>query len=219
MSIKQGDGSCVSPGNGYISDCDLTQALLQKASARNEMEGRGYAWKNCLAKAKKIKLLLLDVDGVLTDGSIAYTDEGREVKTFSVKDGFGMNMLQKTGVEIGLITARSSEALTRRAKDLRLKYVYQGVREKVAMYEQVKEELNLEAYEIAYMGDDWLDLALLSRVGFSATVADGVPEVQKIVDYVAKCAGGRGAVREVCELIIDAKGEYDTLLNYYLAKV
>lgn len=219
MGIHQGNDHCVSPDNGYISDCDLTQALLQKASARNDMEGRGYAWKNCLEKAKTIKLLLLDVDGVLTDGSIAYTDEGREVKTFSVKDGFGMNMLRKTGVEIGLITARSSEALTRRVKDLQLKYVYQGVREKVTIYEQVRKDLNLQANEIAYMGDDWLDLALLSRVGFSATVVDGAPEVKKIVDYVTRSPGGRGAVREVCELIIDAKGEYETLLNHYLAKV
>lgn len=218
MSI-QGDDSCVSPGNGYISDCDLTQALLKKASARSELEGRGYAWKNCLAKAKEIKLLLLDVDGVLTDGSISYTDEGKEVKTFSVRDGFGMNLLRKAGVEVGIITARSSEALTRRMKDLQLKHVYQGIREKVAMYDRLREELNLQSSEVAYMGDDWLDLSLLTRVGFSATVVDGAPEVQKIVDYISKNPGGKGAVREVCELILDAKGQYETLLSYYLAKV
>lgn len=214
-----GDDSSVSPGNGYISDCNLTQALLKKASARNEMEGRGYAWKNCLEKAKEIKLLLLDVDGVLTNGSISYTDEGKEIKTFSVKDGFGINLLRKAGVEVGIITARSSEALTRRAGDLQLKHVYQGIREKVAMYDTLRKELNLQSSEVAYMGDDWLDLSLLTRVGFSATVADGAPEVQKIVDYISRNPGGKGAVREVCELILDAKGKYESLLSYYLAKV
>ena len=215
---KKDDG-CATTGNGYISDCDLTQALLKKASARNEQEGRGYAWKNSLEKAKDVKLLLLDVDGILTDGSIAYTDEGKEIKTFNVRDGFGINILRKAGVETGLITARSSEALVRRSQDLQLKYVYQGIRKKVEMFEKVREELNLQAQEIAYMGDDWLDLSLLSRVGFSATASDASPEVKKIVDYVARYPGGRGAVREVCELIIDAKGEYESLLNQYLNKV
>jgi len=214
-----GDDNCMATTNGYISDCDLTQALLKKASARGEREGRGYAWKNCLAKAKEIKLLLLDVDGVLTDGSISYTDEGKEIKTFSVRDGFGMNLLRKAGVEVGIITARSSEALTRRVRDLQLKHVYQGIREKVAMYDRLREELDLQPREVAYRGDDWLDLSLLTRVGFSATVADGVPEVQKIVDYISKNPGGKGAVREVCELILDAKGKYETLLSSYLAKV
>jgi 3-deoxy-D-manno-octulosonate 8-phosphate phosphatase (KDO 8-P phosphatase) len=203
----------------YISDCELTQALLKKASSRNKLSGRGYSWKNCLEKAKDIKLLLLDVDGILTDGSIIYTDEGKEIKTFNVRDGFGINILRKAGVETGLITARSSEALIRRSRDLHLKYVYQGVREKVKMCERVKKELNLQAREIAYMGDDWLDLALLSKVGFSATASDGAPEVKKIVDYVSTCSGGKGAVREVCELIIDAKGKYESLLGHYLTKV
>lgn len=181
-----------------------------------ENKEKGYVWQNCLPKAKEVKLLLLDVDGVLTDGSISYTDEGSEIKTFNVRDGFGMNLLRKAGVEIGLITARSSNALKRRVQDLKLTHVYQGKRKKVEVFEQIIDELGLAPQQVAYMGDDWLDLALLKRVGFSATVADGDAEVKDVVDYVSRRPGGRGAVREVCELIIDAKGCYGELLEQYL---
>ncbi len=213
----QDNDDCVSSNNGvYPGDCEFTRSLLQKAASRSENMEKGYVWRNCLPKAKEVKLLLLDVDGVLTDGSISYTDEGSEIKTFNARDGFGMNLLRKIGVEIGLITARSSEALKRRARDLNLTHVYQGKRKKVEVFEEVIRELSLSPNEVAYMGDDWLDLALLRRVGFSATVADGTHEVKEIVDYVARRSGGQGAVREVCELIIDAKGRYEKLLNQYL---
>ncbi len=209
--------SCTPGKNGgYIDDCALTQALRDKAASRMENKEKGYVWQNCLPKAKQVKLLLLDVDGVLTDGSISYTDEGIEIKTFNVRDGFGMNLLRKAGVEIGLITARSSNALKRRVQDLKLTHVYQGKRKKVEVFEQIIAELGLAPGQVAYMGDDWLDLALLKRVGFSATVADGAPEVKDVVDYVAKRSGGQGAVREVCELIIDAKGCSGELLEQYL---
>ncbi len=215
--MQDNDG-CASSNKGiYPGDCEFTSALLQKAASRQEGVERGYAWRNCLPKAKEIKLFLLDVDGVMTDGSISYNDEGSETKTFNARDGFGMTLLRQTGVEIGLITARSSQALERRVKDLNLTHVYQGKRKKVEVFEEIIDSLSLTPRQVAYMGDDWLDLALLSRVGFSATVADGVPEVQKIVDYVARRNGGRGAVREVCELIIDAKGQYEKLLEQYLA--
>ncbi|MCJ7601249.1 MAG: HAD hydrolase family protein, partial [Desulfobulbaceae bacterium] len=151
-----------------------------------------------------------------TNGSISYTDEGSEIKTFNSRDGFGMNLLRKADVEIGLITARSSKALNRRAQDLNLTRIYQGKRNKVAVFEEVIAEMQLAPHQVAYMGDDWLDLALLTRVGFSATVADAVPEVIEVVDYVARRPGGNGAVREVCDLIIDAKGLYRELLGQYL---
>ena len=205
-----------SKNGGYIDDCALTQALRDKAASRMEKKEKGYVWQNCLPKAKGVKLLLLDVDGVLTDGSITYTDEGSEIKTFSARDGFGMNLLRKAGVEIGIITARSSNALKRRVQDLNLTHVYQGKRKKVEVYEQIVDELGLAADQVAYVGDDWLDLALLRRVGFSATVADGAAEVKEVVDYVAKRPGGKGAVREICELIIDAKGCSQDLLQQYL---
>ncbi len=202
--------SCPSPDKDgvYPGDCEFTRALLQKAASRAENQQKGYAWRKCLPKAKEVKLLLLDVDGVLTNGSISYTDEGSEMKTFNSRDGFGMNLLRQAEVEIGLITARSSKALNRRAQDLNLTRVYQGKRNKVAVFEEIIAEMQLTPQQVAYMGDDWLDLALLTRVGFSATVADAVPEVIEAVDYVARRPGGNGAVREVCDLILDAKGLY-----------
>lgn len=170
----------------------------------------------CLAKAKSIKLLLLDVDGVLTDGTITYTQEGTEIKSFHTRDGLGIRLLRESGIETGLVTARSSEAVARRARDLSLKYVYQKVKNKLELFAQLSEELGLQAAEVAFMGDDWLDLALLNQVGFSATVADSHPELKKIVDFVTKSRGGRGAVREVCDLILHAKEVYSSLLEKYL---
>ncbi len=184
--------------------------------ARQEKNERGYVWKSCLPKAKKIKIMLLDVDGVLTDGTITYTQEGTEIKSFHTRDGLGIRLLKEGGVETGIITARASEAVTRRAKDLSLKYVYQKVGNKLEVFENLIKELKLQPDEVAYMGDDWLDLALLARVGLSASVADGDPEVRQRVDYVTKRQGGKGAVREVCNLILEAKGTYESLLENYL---
>lgn len=210
------DNGCASGTGVYPGDCELTQALLKRAAARRENEERGYVWKQCLPKAEPVELLLLDVDGVMTDGSLSYTDEGIEIKTFHSRDGLGMNMLKSIGVEIGIITARTSEALTRRARDLKLTHVYQGRRKKLEVYEELIAELGLEDRQVAYMGDDWLDLALLGRVGFAATVADAVAEVRETADYVTRRKGGHGAVREVCDLIIDAKGRYQSLLDKFL---
>ncbi len=182
---------------------------------RKENNDRGYVWRSCLPKAKEVKLLLLDVDGVLTDSSIVYGSAETELKTFSTKDGFGIRILQEAGVEVGIITARKSEAVARRAKDLKLAHVYQGMPNKIEAFEKIIAELNIEPQHIAYMGDDWLDLPLLIRVGFAATVADGVPEVKEVAHYVTKQPGGRGAVRELCELIIEAKDKHEELLQKY----
>lgn len=214
------DDSCPTPNNNgaYPGDCEFTSALLRKAATRMENQDKGYAWRRCLPKAKEVKLLLLDVDGVLTNGSIAYTDDGSEIKTFNSRDGFGMNLLKKAEVEIGLITARSSHALKRRAEDLNLTRVYQGKRNKLEVFEEIIAEMRLAPNQVAYMGDDWLDLPLLVRVGFSATVADAVPELIETVDYVTRRSGGNGAVREICDLIIEAKGLYRELLEQYLGR-
>ena len=210
--------SCPSSVDGaYPGDCEFTQGLLKKAAARMDSK-RGYAWKNCQARAKKVKLLLLDVDGVLTDGSITYSDEGIELKTFNAKDGFGLNLLRKAGVEVGIITARSSKALIRRCQDLKIDHLYQGRRNKDETFQEVIAELGLAPDEVAYMGDDWLDLPLLAKVGFAATVADAVAEVDEISHFTSRFNGGQGGVREVCELIVDAKGMYETLLNEYLER-
>ncbi len=212
------DGSCSRKDTGYPSDCEVTQGLRERAFPRRENDERSYVWRSCLAKAEPIVLFLLDVDGVLTDGTITYTQSGDESKSFNTRDGFGLRLVQEAGVEVGLITARTSEAVKRRGEDLSLAHVFQGVRKKLAVYERLKSEKKLHDNQIAYMGDDWLDLSLLSRVGLSASVADGVLEVRKMVDYVANNEGGKGAVREVCDLIIEAKGKTKGLLDTYLGR-
>ncbi|MDA3969904.1 MAG: HAD-IIIA family hydrolase [Desulfobulbaceae bacterium] len=214
------DDSCVSGGKGdYPGDCEFTQSLLKRAAARTENALRGYAWKNCFDRAREIKLLLLDVDGVLTDGTITYTDEGVELKSFNVKDGFGLNLLRQAGVEVGIITARSSKALIRRCQDLKIDHLHQGKRHKVEVYKSMLADLHLEPHQVAYVGDDWLDLPMFGQVGFAVTVADGMEELKEVAHYTTKSSGGRGAVREVCDLIIDAKGKYESLLAGYLGRV
>ena len=200
----------------YPSDCEITQGLLQKAMTRQQQEERGYVWRSCFDKASQVRLLLLDVDGVLTDGSITYTGEGMEQKAFNTRDGFGLSLLRQAGVKLGLITARQSEAVARRARDLDMSYVYQGRRDKITAYEEILSLENIVDRQVAYVGDDWMDLPLLTRVGFSATVADAVPEVKRLVHYTTRLSGGRGAVREVCDLIIDAKGMTEKLFRQYL---
>lgn len=204
-------------GEKYPSDCEVVQGLRDRAMAGSRQStDRGYVWRSCFDKAKKVKLLLLDVDGVLTDGTITYTHEGAEIKSFHTRDGMGIRLLREAGIETGIITARTSEAVTRRARDLSLKHVFQKVENKLALFEQLCRELDIAPAEVAYMGDDWLDLGLLRRVGFSATVADAAFEVREIVHYVAKRNGGQGAVREICDLILEAKDVLQSLLAKYL---
>lgn len=202
--------------NCYPGDCEITQGLLQKAMARQQKEERGYVWRSCFERASRISLLLLDVDGVLTDGSLIYSSDGDEPKVFFSRDGFGMYLLRQAGVKLGLITARQSEAVARRGRDLQLSYVYQGRRDKITAYEEILALENISDQQVAYVGDDWLDLPLLCRVGFSATVADAASEVKRLVHYTTRHEGGKGAVREICELIIDAKGMTEKLFRQYL---
>lgn len=202
----------------YPGDCQFTEFLRARALARHDGKTGPLSRQACLKRAKAIKLLLLDVDGVLTDGSITYTHSGDEIKTFHCRDGFGMSMLQKIGVEIGLITARQSEAVLRRAHDLKLKHVFQGTRHKLAVFNTLIKDLNLTPHEVAFMGDDWLDLPVLNQVGLAATVADGMAELMPMVHFVAPHPGGRGAVRDLCDLIIEAKGHRQELLTEYLTR-
>lgn len=212
----EGSGCVNNKENPYPGDCEFTGFLLEKAAKKGGLTVRNLNRQECLAKAKGIKMLLLDVDGVLTDGSITYTHAGEEIKTFNCRDGFGINILRKAGVEVGLITARRSEALIRRTKDLSLQHVYQGKRNKVEVYNQILADLDLTPAQIAYMGDDWLDLSLMSRVGLAAAVADATPEVKSMAHYVSDKNGGKGAVRDLCDLIIEAQGKHQSLLEEYL---
>jgi len=210
------DNGCPGTGTGaYPSDCDLTRGLLEKARERTRPVERSDAWKAALPRAKEIKLLLLDVDGVLTDGTITYTHDGGESKGFNTQDGFGLRILQDAGVAVGLITARTSEAVNRRAADLKLRYVYQGTGSKIQVYEDILRQAELRPLQTAYMGDDWLDLPMLFRAGLALAPANAVAEVRRQVHYVTSRKGGRGAVREACYLILEAQGRLAPLLYEY----
>ena len=154
------------------------------------------------AKTKKIKLLLLDVDGVMTDGRIMLDNQGNELKAFHVRDGHGIKLAQRAGIIIGIITGRKSEVVTVRARELGIEEVHQGAKEKLAVYESVIAKYGLRDAEVAYMGDDIVDLDIFKRVGMAGTVADADPAVLPHVDMVTKCAGGRGAVREFINLLL-----------------
>lgn len=159
-------------------------------------------------KAAQIRLLLLDVDGVLTDGRIIVDDRGVETKHFHVRDGQGMTLLRRGGIEVGWITGRSSGAVRHRAKELRVNLLFQGVQDKLRVYERVKKRLRLSDAQIAYVGDDIIDLPVLRQVGLAVMVADGAPELQAAADYVTVAPGGKAAVREVAELILKAQSKW-----------
>lgn len=169
------------------------------------------------AKLAKIKLLLLDVDGVMTDGRIIYDNQGNELKAFDVKDGHGLKMLQRAGIKIGIITGRQSELVAKRAAELGIEILYQKALTKLGPYQEILAAEGLVDEQVAYVGDDVVDLPILRRVGFSATVADAVPEVLPLVDYVTNRSGGRGAVREICDLLLKASGQWDTLTERYFS--
>lgn len=160
------------------------------------------------SKAKNIVLLLLDVDGVLTDGRIIIDDRGVETKHFHVRDGQGISLLLHSGIEVGIITSRSSRSVSLRAKELGIGLVRQGVRNKVAAYHEIKGRRALKDRQIAYMGDDIVDLGILRQAGLAVSVADGWPGLRPSVDYVTAAQGGYGAVREVAELLLKAQGKW-----------
>ncbi len=170
---------------------------------------------NLSEKAKRVKLLILDVDGVMTDGSIIYSSNGLETKAFNVKDGHGIKLFMKAGLEVAIITARNSKIVSRRASDLGVELLYQGATDKLKAFDEILELKSIEPDETAYLGDDVIDLPVLKRVGFSATVADGVDEVVSKADYVTALPGGRGAVRELVEVILKAQGLWDGLMMRY----
>jgi 3-deoxy-D-manno-octulosonate 8-phosphate phosphatase (KDO 8-P phosphatase) len=168
------------------------------------------------AKAKLIRAAIFDVDGVLTDGTLFLTDGGEEIKGFNSLDGHGMKMLHESGVELAIITGRTSRIVELRAKNLGIKHVYQGVADKLQAFSKVLETLGLDAAATAYMGDDVVDLPVLLRCGLSITVPDAPLLVRQRADYVTRARGGRGAGREACELIMHAQGTLAPALDAYL---
>ena len=165
--------------------------------------------------AKNVKVLVLDVDGVLTDGGIIYDGADTEMKVFNVKDGHGMKLLERSGIEIALITGRESAVVARRAGELGITHVYQKAIDKLVAYDDLKEKLGLSDENFAYVGDDLLDIPLAKRVGFSVAVADANYELKSRVLYITKADGGRGAVREVCEIILKSQGLWEGVMKRY----
>ncbi|MBI2369790.1 MAG: HAD-IIIA family hydrolase [Deltaproteobacteria bacterium] len=157
-------------------------------------------------RARRVRLLILDVDGVLTDGRVMYTDQGAELKAFDVKDGHGVKRLLGAGVDVVWLSSRESEAVARRAKELGVAVALQGVADKLEAYGRLLDERRIPDEQVAYVGDDLPDLPLLQRVGLALAVADAVEEVKAVAHYVTRRRGGRGAVREVCEMILRARG-------------
>jgi 3-deoxy-D-manno-octulosonate 8-phosphate phosphatase (KDO 8-P phosphatase) len=170
------------------------------------------------AKATRIKLVLFDVDGVLTDGKILLHPDGSESKQFDIKDGTGIVLAQRVGLKVGFLSARTSVPTAQRAAQLGVTLVHQGVASKLETYEQIVDELLLEDEQVAYMGDDVVDLAVLRRAGLSAAPADAVEDVRSRVAWVSAATGGHGAARELIELILRAQNMWNPLLDEYLAQ-
>ena len=169
-----------------------------------------------LKLAADVRLVIFDVDGVLTTGKLMYHADGGEAKAFHVHDGMGLRLLLKTGVQIGIITARTSAVVAKRMRDLNIEHVYQGAIDKVIAYDLLKDKLGLSDTQIAYVGDDLPDLPLFKRVGLSITVPNAVPVMREYAMHVTQARGGKGAAREVCELIMRAHNTYSAALAFYL---
>ncbi|MFA4983762.1 MAG: HAD-IIIA family hydrolase [Candidatus Omnitrophota bacterium] len=167
------------------------------------------------AKAGKVKLLLLDVDGVLTDGRIVYDSKGRDSKFFDVHDGMGVYLLRRAGIPTVLVTAKSSKAILPRARDMRIAKVYAELPSKSRVLEKIKKKYNVDPEEICFVGDDLVDLCLMNKVGLAIAVFNACPEIKQAAAYITIRHGGRGAVREVSELILKSKGRWKEMVRLY----
>ncbi len=174
--------------------------------------------QDILQKAANIKLVIFDVDGVLTDSTLFIGDDGQEYKAFNSKDGHGMRMLQDGGVEIAIITGRVSNVVEHRMRDLGIKRVYQGKREKLPAYEELLKDVQLSHEEVAYVGDDVVDLPVMCKVGLAICVQDAHPLVKRHAHWITERGGGKGAGRDVCELILEARGKLDDMLASYITR-
>jgi 3-deoxy-D-manno-octulosonate 8-phosphate phosphatase (KDO 8-P phosphatase) len=171
--------------------------------------------KGVQERAAKVKLLLLDVDGVLTDGRIIMDHKGREIKAFNVRDGHGLRLLREAGIEVAILTGRSSPVVQKRADDLGILWVRQGIHDKVGAYQEIARKMGITDDEACFIGDDLVDIPLLKRVGIPIVVADGAPEAKRFARYVTQSSGGKGAVREVCDLLLQTQGKWEAVLRRY----
>lgn len=169
-----------------------------------------------LSKAAAIKLLICDVDGVMTDGRLFFGDNGMEYKAFHSRDGLGIMMLQSSGIPLAIITARTSNVVTHRMKNLNIDFVFQGQLNKVKAFEQVCQQLDLKPEQVAYVGDDLVDMPVMKKVGLSIAVCDAHEHVKHFADWTTYQNGGHGAVRDVCELLMEAQGTIEEQFSVYL---
>lgn len=170
-----------------------------------------------LALAAKVKLLLFDVDGVLTDGRLVIGDDGLEFKAFNSRDGHGIKMLQRNGVAVGIITGRTSRVVKHRVKDLGIKHVFQGCKEKLPVYRKLIKKLKLKPEQTAYVGDDVVDLPIMLHVGLAVAVQNAHALAKQHAHWITPSIGGYGAAREVCEMVLLAQGSYHTEMLKYLS--
>ena len=163
--------------------------------------------------AKNIKLVILDVDGVMTDGSLYLDENGLQQRRFDIKDGMGTVILPMMGIEVAIITARRSACVRHRAEELRIKHYYEGIKKKTEAFEEIKSKMDIQDNEVCYVGDDLVDLSMMKRVGLPICVADGVPEAKALAAYITQAKGGHGAVREVAEMILKSQGKWEKILE------
>jgi 3-deoxy-D-manno-octulosonate 8-phosphate phosphatase (KDO 8-P phosphatase) len=168
------------------------------------------------ARAARIKLLLMDCDGVLTDGRLWLTADGDEQKSFHARDGQGISLCHHAGLRTGVITGRTSSAVERRAQDLKISYVRQDAKDKIKALDEILVEAGVSADECAYIGDDVADIPVMQRVALAVAVVDAVAETKQAAHYVTELEGGHGAVREVCDLILKAQGKWDKVMSRFL---
>jgi len=168
------------------------------------------------AQAEQLRLLILDVDGVLTDGKLFFDQQGNEYKSFHAQDGHGIKLLRQSGVEVAVISGRKSASVALRMQSLGISHVYQGHENKLAAFSELLAELDIRPEQAAHVGDDVLDLPIMCRVGLAIAVNDANPAVKQYAHWVTERGGGQGAVREVCDLIMQARGCFDEMINAYL---
>lgn len=171
---------------------------------------------DAVTRAARVKLMIFDVDGILTDGSLHYGPDGESIKTFNVLDGHGIKLLQQSGVMTAIISARKSPIVARRAADLGIQHLFQGVHDKRTAFEMLLADTRIDADACGFVGDDVIDLPILLRVGFAASVPNAHADVKSRVHYVTQASGGRGAARELCDFIMRARGNYEAVLAPYL---
>ncbi len=172
--------------------------------------------RDVLSKAAQIQLVIFDVDGVLTDGRLYLGNDGNEYKAFHIRDGHGIKMLLDAGVEVAIISGRHAASVERRMADLGIRYAYQGVQDKLSAFDSLQARLGLTAEQVAYVGDDLIDLPVMIRVGLAIAVQDADPFVKQHAHWQTPSCGGRGAARDVCELLLEARGRLTTLRSRYL---